>query len=255
MTIQYLSDLHLEFAANSDYVANMPKQAVGEILIIAGDSIYLGEESMEKLEFWDWAADHYEQVLLIPGNHEYYHNGDVLERGDSWTRMMRRNVGFYQNRVVTIDDTDFFLTTLWSHIDPRYEEYIVYHLNDFHQIEYGGDRFTPQDFNLEHQKCLTFLKHAMEASHAKHKVVVTHHVPSRFCVDSSYRDSPMESAFTVDLTNFIIDSDIDYWIYGHSHTNIQARIGSTRVVSNQLEYVANQEPEHNGFHFESLVEI
>lgn len=255
MKIQYLSDLHLEFAANRDYIAHLPKQTVGDILVIAGDSIYLSDESMEKLDFWDWAADHYEQVLLIPGKHEYYHHGDVLQRGESWTRMIRSNVGYYQNRVVTIGDTDFFLTTLWSHIDPRYEEYVAYQMNDFHQMEYGGERYTPLDFNREHEKCLDFLKHSIAESHARHKVVVTHHVPTRFCVDPFYSESPLESAFTVDLTNFIIESDIDYWIYGHSHTNIQAKIGSTRIVSNQLGYAANLEPEHNGFRFESYVEV
>ena len=44
--------------------------------------------------------------------------------------------------------------------------------------------------------------------------------------------------------NWIAQSDIDYWIYGHSHTNIDDVIGSTVCVSNQLGYVDyNGKPE------------
>ena len=37
------------------------------------------------------------------------------------------NAGYYQNKVVQIDDTDFILSTLWSHIRPE-DEYFVAHI-------------------------------------------------------------------------------------------------------------------------------
>ena len=49
------------------------------------------------------------QVLIVPGNHEYYNFSDVMERGFQWKWMLRENVGYYQNQVVRIDDTDFVL--------------------------------------------------------------------------------------------------------------------------------------------------
>ncbi len=36
---------------------------------------------------------------------------------------------------------------------------------------------------------------------------------------------------------FIAYSNIDYWIYGHSHWNIDRVIGNTKCVSNQLGYL------------------
>jgi hypothetical protein len=39
----------------------------------------------------------------------------------------------------------------------------------------------------------------------------------------------------------IADSRIDVWIYGHSHTNIDATIGNPRIVSNQMGYVFSGE--------------
>ncbi len=72
--------------------------------------------------------------------------------------MIRENVGYYYNKVVRIDDTDFILTTLWSRIPEQDMFHVQRGMNDFRQIMYDGRRFTPDDFNLEHEKCLTFLK-------------------------------------------------------------------------------------------------
>ena len=43
------------------------------------------------------------------------------------------------------------------------------------------------------------------------------------------------------------DSRIDAWIYGHSHTNIDTEIGNTKVISNQMGYVFENEHVINGF--------
>ena len=39
----------------------------------------------------------------------------------------------------------------------------------------------------------------------------------------------------------------DAWIYGHSHTNIDTEIGSTKVICNQMGYVFENEHIINGF--------
>ncbi len=78
-----------------------------------------------------------------------------------------------------------------------------------------------------------------------HKIVVTHHVPSFQLSAYEFLGSKINSAFTVELFDFIEASNVDYWIYGHSHRNINLRIGNTECVTNQLGYVfAN---EHFGF--------
>lgn len=49
--------------------------------------------------------------------------------------------------------------------------------------------------------------------------------------------SNLECGFTVDLTDYIADSGIDLWVYGHSHRSIETVIGRTRMASNQVGYV------------------
>lgn len=63
MKIQYASDLHLEFADNWRFLKENPLQVTGDILVLAGDIGYLGDENYSKHPFWDWASENYQQVI------------------------------------------------------------------------------------------------------------------------------------------------------------------------------------------------
>jgi len=56
-----------------------------------------------------------------------------------------------------------------------------------------------------------------------------------------YVGNELNGAFTVELSDYIEGNDIDYWINGHSHRNIDAVIGKTKGVSNQLGYESANE--------------
>ncbi len=136
MRIQYMSDLHMELYDNSRYIKANEFEVVGDVLVLAGDTFYLRDIIAPQKRFWNWASKNFQQVLLVPGNHEFYSNGDVTARGDSWQWMIRENVGYYYNKVVRIDDTDFILTTLWSRIPEQDMFHVQRGMNDFRQIMY-----------------------------------------------------------------------------------------------------------------------
>jgi hypothetical protein len=79
MTLQYASDLHLEFLENSRFLEENPIQPVGDVLVLGGDIDYLGQKGYPEHPFWDWASDHYEQVMVAPGNHEFYKGFDLKQ--------------------------------------------------------------------------------------------------------------------------------------------------------------------------------
>lgn len=168
--------------------------------------------------------------------------------------MLRENVGYYYNKVVNIDNVDFILSTMWSHI-PEVDMFQVQRgLNDFYQVLCNGELLTPDDFNAEHEQCKQFITESMVKSKAEHIVVVTHHAPTLQCVAPQHQGSTLSSAFAVEMGNIIANSKIDYWIYGHSHTNIDAEIGSTKIVANQLGYIAHGE-QRNGFDNKRIINI
>ena len=253
MKIQFASDLHLEFADNWRFLKNNPLQVTGDILILAGDIGYLGDDNYTRHPFWDWASDNYQQVIACMGNHEFYKLYDIATLRDEFCIPIRRNVSSYYNAVVHLGDTDFFLSTLWARISLKEAYYTELVVSDFRRILYKGDLLTFADFNREHERCLAFLKKSIEESRANKKIVVTHHVPSFKMQCPKFVGSSANGAFIVELEDFIEAHDVDYWIYGHSHYNVDVNIGSTHCLSNQLGYVFHNE--HTTFDPGKYIEV
>lgn len=237
MKIQYASDLHLEFKSNSEYLLKNPLEPAGDILILAGDITYMGSEAHAHHPFWDWVSAHFQEVLLCPGNHEFYKGYDLSRLPDGFCEYIRPNVRRLYNAIVSLDETDIILSTLWAHINPADEILCAERVADFARIGYDGDALMPADFNRMHQHCVEFLQTALANSTARYKIVVTHHLPSPLLLDENFAGSRLNGAYVSDLTDFISSCGADYWIYGHSHRNINRTIGTTHCISNQLGYV------------------
>lgn len=90
--------------------------------------------------------------------------------------MFKENVGYYQNQVLRIDDTDFIMSTLWSHIESADEYFVWKGLNDFRQTMYKGKLLQTKAYNQMHDFCFDYIKKSLAESTAKHIVVVTHHL-------------------------------------------------------------------------------
>lgn len=119
MKIQYASDLHLEFADNWRYLKDNPLQVTGDILVLAGDIGYLGDDNYTKHPFWDWASENYQQVIAGMGNHEFYKFYDIAKLNDGYCLEIRPNVHSYYNAVVHIGDIDFIITHIVGQDSPE----------------------------------------------------------------------------------------------------------------------------------------
>lgn len=258
--IQFVSDLHLEFPENRAFIANHPLEVSGEIMLVAGDSAYLDhpdsrQDTYSHYSFWDWASNNYKQVIVCLGNHDFYGYYDLATMPDGYCKQIRTNVHAYYNAVVHLGDTDIIVSTLWSHINPNDAYITERNVSDFYRIMYKGHRLNAENFNQEHERCLQFVKKAVAESKAKTKIVLTHHVPTQLCTADEFRGSVINGAFSVELGDYIAESGIDFWIYGHSHRNIDAQIGKTEILSNQLGYVSHGEHRSNGFNPKKKIDL
>src|SRR5260221_8342871 len=116
MTIQYCSDLHLEFQENADFLEENPLKAVGEVLVLAGDIVPFAQMEIRSA-FFDFVSDSFETVYWLPGNHEYYHFA-LAEKCGALNEKIRSNVFLVNNYTVQHEDVQLIFSTLWSGISP-----------------------------------------------------------------------------------------------------------------------------------------
>jgi len=253
MKIQFASDLHLEFSENYSYLKRNPLKPVGDILVLAGDIGYLNDDNYSNHPFWNWASDNFSQVIVAVGNHELYKYYDLAKIPQGLAYSMRNNVNCFYNAVVQIDNIDIIVSTLWAKIRLEDAWQTERGVTDFHRILYNGEILTWDKFNREHDKCFSFIQDKVENSKAERIIVVTHHVPSFQLASPDFTGSRINGAFTVELEKYIETSPIEYWIYGHSHRNIDKIIGKTKCITNQLGYVSHNE--HHTFIPDKCIEI
>jgi predicted phosphohydrolase len=236
--IQYASDLHLEFRDNSRFLQNNPLIPSGDILLLAGDISYLNDDGYATHLFWDWVSENFRQTLIVPGNHEFYNKEDVGTIQNGCIVEIRPNVKYYYNTVVTIDNIDFILCTLWANIPVENAFITQQNVSDFFCINYNGRLLTAYNFNQMHQDAVEFLKNTLQNDRHHKRIVVSHHVPTALCMADEFKHSRINGAFVAELYGFIYDNRIDCWVYGHSHRNMpEININGTRMLCNQLGYV------------------
>lgn len=260
MTIQYASDLHLEMKENCTFLFRNPLVPSSKILILAGDILYL-KNSHYTLSFLDDWSSQFEQVYIVPGNHEYYCGTFYMEQSfPSLEISLRPNVHVINNKEIRKDNIRILFTTLYTRLDLIHEKTISRSLGDFRYAKYDSlmdTRLSTSEYNKCHFKSLSWLESTLEEPFDGKTIVVTHHVPYPSELLKGYpypHDGLLNSAFHVDLRLLIEKYSIEYWISGHTHFNHDPlRINETTFLTNQLGYVSFGE--NFGFSGEKTLEI
>ena len=240
MKLQYASDLHLEFPTNKEYLKQHPLQPVADVLVLAGDIVPFAV--MEKhQDFFSYVSDNFETTYWLPGNHEYYHF-DITEKSSVLNEAIRSNVFLVNNTSVVHYHVKLIFSTLWSHISPGNQWQIERSLNDFHLIKHNGNRFSAEVYNQLHAESLAFIQNELNTKEGEQMAVFTHHCPTFLHYPEQHKGDILNEAFAVELFDLIESSEINFWVYGHHHTNIpEFKINRTRLITNQLGYVEYNE--------------
>jgi len=243
MKIQIASDLHLEFLQR-DYPGERIIGPVpgAEVLILAGD-IAVGADVFTL--FSSWPTPTPVPIIFVAGNHEFYHHVLDPMRLKMEKTAANFSMHYLENSSVVIGNARFLGTTLWTDYKldanrPQADQMrdAERSLNDHRLIRTGRHMFTAQDaldrFNLAKDWLTQELAKPFEGK----TVVVTHHACHPLSVHPRHKGSPINSAFTSDMSELM--QSVDLWIHGHTHDNVDYKVDRCRVVSNQAGYCVNR---------------
>ena len=223
--IQFISDLHIE------KWGLIQVEPSASILIVGGDIAPVVNPLYE--EQIAYFSAHWEHVLVVLGNHEYY--GSSIEGTEQTCREMFAkypNVKLLQKDYIEIRDRIFVGCTLWSNIGNGriYHEQIRKIMKDFTVI----DNFSPPDWQALFTDQKNWLEKTLKSldSNGKQVVVITHHAP--LYNESSppeFRGSAATPAFGTTMTE--VFPWVDIWLFGHTHYNIEKQ----KVVKGHTTFI------------------
>lgn len=257
MKIYFSSDLHADLNNNSYKNNILPHDSKSSIFVLAGDvNTHLqGKVALELFnEACSYYSEHFKYVLCVMGNHDYYGSDLKTIRPKNYKNVFILNHESY----LEIEDCLVFGDTFWSGMHKlcfdQVEKYILQTGNrDFQNIRYGCDVFankmflkywTPDDMIRHHHLAVIHLFDFMKIRHDK-KIVITHFSPSHKGITPEFSTSLFNDYFHANMDDYIRDSDIKYWIHGHTHQSLDYYIGNTNIVCNPMGYKQYEKTNYN----------
>ena len=245
MKIQIVSDLHLEFQSNRDWLRDNPIILKGDVLLIAGDTI-CDKYKKKAAFFYKTISKGFPMIISTMGNHEFY--GGYIDYAfpqyENWLneKHLHMNNGTYIYKGIK-----FIVSTLWSFVPFYREDEVEQSLNDYYYIYYtknDGDKgiVRVQNTNQYHEYSVAFIKKELTKPFSGKVVLLTHHLPSYQCIAEEYRGSALNAAYASNLHEIIEDNpQIALWVCGHSHDSNITQMSNTLIVRNPLGYVDHNE--------------
>jgi hypothetical protein len=261
MRILYFSDVHLEVRERqgpSSWTGVLPlgfgpdlSAFVGrvDLLVLAGDIGRLrSTRNVSPLSYAQQAAAFLGcQVILVPGNHEYYRgsfDGDraallaaeipgvtVLDRGEARIGALRvLGATLWTDYAVTGDPAAAMAIAATA--SEIYDHRLISRDRD-------GAGFAPADALAEHQLSRSWLAAKLATPHAGPTLVVTHHVPHPAACHPVHGLNELAPAFCSDCTELIAaagSAGTVAWIYGHHHWSQAIEVHGLPLLSAQPGY-------------------
>jgi predicted phosphodiesterase len=259
LSIQFVSDLHLEMPQNTLYLKESPIVAKADTLIIAGDLTYLSDSQLEN-SVLDRISNDFERVYVVPGNHEYYGKHFPIENAfPSLDLSVRDNMSYLNNLTIIEEGVRILFTTLFSSIDPKQANDIRSYIRDFSGTRFGEDSMsslTLRQFDNCHLESITFLEQELHKPFDGKTVVVSHYSPFGKGWIKNYPNFSLDlsSFFHTNLEWLCDQYHIDHWISGHTHIPFAPfQISGTWMHCNMLGYVHLQE--HHNFDHSAVLRL
>lgn len=243
MKLRVLSDLHFEFHRDGgrSWISDQ-RDAGWDVLVLAGDITPLA--GFESVFRWFREAARSRPIVYVPGNHEYYGSSVAqVRQGLAALGAVDSLLHVLDNRVAVIGGQRFVGSTLWFRHSGRLAP-LDHFFNDFQEI----DGLIPW-LDTQAERSAEFLAREVRRG----DVVVTHHLPHGGSVATQFRNSLLNRYFVHDVGPVVEKAGAALWVHGHTHSSMDYRVGSTRVLCNPFGYArVEQNP---GFREKLTVEV
>ena len=256
MRVRIISDFHTEFWSRDCDLSDFPDLVYRyvpahpedneTILVCAGDMGTFRRWEITYQLLFALLAPRFRQVIVVPGNHSYYHSKGIWGREETFWRShyLPENIAYADNEVVTVGDIIFICSCAWTdfhHSDPKAMAQAACQLNDFRLIYVEADDnvhrpLTPKMTVERHLQSIAFIRGALNQHRDKKCFVVTHHAPSPRSISPQYQGDSLNPAFFSDLRDVILEYQPLVWAHGHMHDSQRYHIGRTEIICNPLGY-------------------
>lgn len=232
MRLHLMSDLHLDHDRVTDFnfIEQLKPQPDIDLLVLAGDWFSVCRPA-QTADLFRRLLDLYQRLLVVPGNHEYWHS-DVTKAEEAI-----HNAAPHSNRLYVITTPRFeeiggqrFLGgTLWYRRPAKRQ---IQDFVDMRKVEVGREWF----FKQQHDFQTLMYKGSIEGSTLEDTIVVTHHLPHPNSTPEKFRESPTDHFFMCNMTGAIMDRKPKMWLHGHTHDPCDYVVGATRIICNPRGY-------------------
>ena len=252
MRVRLISDLHTE----GGFDRNLLKTQGEDVLVLAGD-IAVGSRNI--WELITMFAEEQPNIVYTFGNHEFYKQNyqEVCREVQAYAegtsvRVLNPGICYFDPKLnklcdyapsMPVDAVAIIGAPLWTNF--RYNELSKFHakqgINDFRLIRYEDRHFEPNDAAYMFEQQYGYIKLMAEATKNR-KLIVTHFLPAVECIDRQYlgpATATLNDYFANNLGDWIADQEDTTMVHGHTHSNVDITIGTTRVIANPYGYGKN----------------
>lgn len=257
MKLDILSDTHFDFyfyqKYNEDDVVKFFKniinfEDIADVLIIAGD---IGHNNTQNIKILKILKQFYKNIICVLGNHDYYLLNkedksifkDSFARAENMRDLINQEKGIYclDGFVVEIDGIRFGGCDSWYNGGYLWKQYPT-------------ESFPKKSTNIMWQNCMNDAKcligvenfddifeierPKIERVYKNCDVMITHINPSAKDEHFSirYQKSPSNTFFSFDGEKYLKDGTMKYWIFGHTHEEMDYKEHNVRCICNPLGY-------------------
>lgn len=256
-TITLVSDLHSEFYVETDpdlgefadcvepeisprfwtvFESCLGTNAPRDILVLAGDIgavFYNGDPSIYKSILQKICTYGFKDIVLVAGNHEFYHSLQQYETVLSILKNICEELGIHylHRSSVTLSDTlRIYGCTLWSHLTDEAAD----GFSDLSPKNVFSDKAR---YIAEHLKDLEYLKNSIkDMDDSYQNVIVTHHLPIEGMIHPRFQGNPFNSAFASSALETEDLSAVSYVLSGHTHEFCKVTRDHCVFIANPLGY-------------------